>query len=231
MVERLQNAGLVIIGKTNLDEFAMGGSTETSIFGCTKNPRDLVRTAGGSSAWIGGRGSRWPAPLSIARIPVAPFASPPRFAGSRAQPTYGRISRFGLIAFCVEPRSSRPFAHHAEDLALLMEVIAGHDPRDSTSLNAPVSTYHSEVKQGVKGLRIGLLNEQLNSEGLNERTRQAIQDVATFLKHEARRLSISTCPIRNTLCRLITDRTKRSQQNLARVRWCPLWLSSPAGGE
>lgn len=183
VVERLRQAGMVLIGKTNLDEFAMGGSTETSIFGSTKNPWDTTRTAGGSSGGSAVALSAGLTPLSIGTDTGGSVRQPAAFCGVLGmKPTYGRVSRYGLIAFASSLDQVGPFAHHAEDMALLMNVIAGHDARDSTSLKVDAEDYQAGLAQSLSGLKVGVLTSQLESSGLDDSVRQAVKATADALR-------------------------------------------------
>ncbi|MCC6511758.1 MAG: Asp-tRNA(Asn)/Glu-tRNA(Gln) amidotransferase subunit GatA, partial [Pirellulaceae bacterium] len=183
VVERLRRAGLVLLGKTNLDEFAMGGSTETSIFGATRNPWDTLRTAGGSSGGSAAALAAGLAPLSIGTDTGGSVRQPAAFCGVLGlKPTYGRISRYGLIAFASSLDQVGPFAHYAEDLALLMAIIAGHDDRDSTSLSTPAEDYHAGLANSLKGLRVGVLTSQLSSEGVHPQVRKSVEATAAALR-------------------------------------------------
>lgn len=183
VVENLRRAGLVLLGKTNLDEFAMGGSTETSIFGSTKNPWDVSRTAGGSSGGSAAALAAGLAPLAIGTDTGGSVRQPAAFCGVLGlKPTYGRISRYGLIAFASSLDQVGPFAHHAEDLALLLEIIAGHDPRDSTSLDQPREAYSQSLSSDLSGLRVGVLTSQLASDGISEDIRSGVQQATAALR-------------------------------------------------
>jgi len=176
VVERMRRAGLVLLGKTNLDEFAMGGSTETSIFGATKNPWDAACTAGGSSGGAAASVAGGLAPLAIGTDTGGSVRQPAAFCGVLGlKPTYGRVSRYGLIAYASSLDQVGPLAHHAEDLALLMEVIAGHDERDSTSLPAEVPAYAAALAMPLAGLKVGILRSQLDSHGVSDEIRQAVK--------------------------------------------------------
>ena len=156
VVTRLQQAGAVVVGKTNMDEFAMGSSTETSAFGPTRNPHDTGRVPEDPR---GDRLPRWPPDSSrwpSARTPGAPSASRPPCAGwSGMKPTYGTVSRYGLVAFASSLDQIGPFATTVADAALLFDVIGGHDPADSTSLNRPTPRVLSVLDDGVAGLTVG----------------------------------------------------------------------------
>jgi aspartyl-tRNA(Asn)/glutamyl-tRNA(Gln) amidotransferase subunit A len=175
VVEKLNQAGLIMLGKTNMDEFAMGGSTENSAFGLTRNPWDLNRTPGGSSGGSAACLAAAQAPLSIGTDTGGSIRQPAAFCGvSGLKPTYGRVSRYGLVAFASSLDQVGPMGHTVEDLALLLQVIAGHDHRDSTSIPNDVADYSAELNSGCKGLRIGVVRDHLESEGLDDDIRKSI---------------------------------------------------------
>jgi aspartyl-tRNA(Asn)/glutamyl-tRNA(Gln) amidotransferase subunit A len=159
-VERLEAAGAIILGKTNCDEFAMGSSNENSAYGAVKNPASLDRVPGGSS---GGSAAVVAAGLAVASLGTDTGGSirqPASFCGVPAMMgSYGRVSRYGLIAFASSLDRVGPFANSVKDVATVMEVIAGRDPRDSTSTTAPVPRYSEEIGRSVKGLKIGIPRE------------------------------------------------------------------------
>ena len=174
-VARLRQAGAVILGKLNLDEFAMGSSTENSAMRVTRNPWNLARVPGGSS---GGSAAAVAAGLCAASLGTDTGGSirqPAAFCGIVGlKPTYGRVSRHGVIAFASSLDQVGPMARTVEDTALLLEVIAGRDPRDATSLAAPVPQYREALTRGVAGLRIGLPREYF-ADGLSSEVRGAIE--------------------------------------------------------
>ena len=176
VVSQLRNAGAILIGKTNLDEFAMGGSTETSVFGSSCNPWDNQRTCGGSS---GGSAAAVAAGFSSAAIGTDTGGSirqPASFCGvCGLKPTYGRVSRYGLIAYGSSLDVAGPLAHTIQDIATILQTIASHDHRDSTSLNTPVPDYVTVCQSSKQPLRIGVIREHLESDGLNPEMRLAIQ--------------------------------------------------------
>ncbi|REJ93280.1 MAG: Asp-tRNA(Asn)/Glu-tRNA(Gln) amidotransferase subunit GatA [Planctomycetota bacterium] len=162
VIARLKAAGAVLIGRTNLDEFAMGGSCENSAFQTTRNPWDPERIPGGSSGGAAACVAAAMAPLSVGSDTGGSIRQPAALCGvTGLKPTYGRVSRYGLVAFASSLDQIGPLAATAEDVALLLEVLAGHDPLDSTSIDAPVPRYIETVRQPLEGLRVGLVTDHL----------------------------------------------------------------------
>ena len=174
-VQRLEAAGAVLLGKINCDEFAMGSSNENSAYGPVRNPVDTDRVPGGSS---GGSAAAVAANLAVATLGSDTGGSirqPASFCGVvGVLPTYGRVSRYGLIAFASSLDRVGPFAANVRDAATLLGVIAGHDPKDATSSPAPVPDYAAESDKGAQGLRIGVPAEYF-AEGLDPEVRAAIE--------------------------------------------------------
>ena len=176
VIERLKAADAVLIGKTNMDEFAMGGSTENSAFFKTTNPWDASRVPGGSSGGAAAGLAAGMAPLSIGTDTGGSIRQPAAFCGvTGIKPTYGRVSRYGLVAFASSLDQIGPLAHSAEDCALLLEVLAGHDPRDSTSADLPVPEYSKSVNQPLQGLKLGLVREHFGP-GLNGEIEASVRE-------------------------------------------------------
>jgi aspartyl-tRNA(Asn)/glutamyl-tRNA(Gln) amidotransferase subunit A len=161
VVTKLKEAGVVILGKTNMDEFAMGSSTENSAYGTTQNPWDLTRTPGGSSGGSAAAVAAFQAPIAIGTDTGGSIRQPAALTGIvGVKPTYGGVSRYGVIAYSSSLDQVGPFARTVLDTALLHEAIAGHDERDSTSINAPVPQVVAAAKSGdVKGMKIGVIKE------------------------------------------------------------------------
>jgi aspartyl-tRNA(Asn)/glutamyl-tRNA(Gln) amidotransferase subunit A len=175
VIEQLERAGAIVFAKTNLDEFAMGGSTENSIFGPSHNPWDAERTCGGSSGGSAAAVAAGLAPATLGTDTGGSIRQPAAFCGvCGIKPTYGRVSRYGLIAYGSSLDAAGAFAHTVGDLAMVLEAIAGHDPRDSTSLPVPVPKYSAELKPFDRGFRIGVVREHLEHPGLHEELRAAL---------------------------------------------------------
>ena len=166
LVTKLKDAGVVILGKTNMDEFAMGSSTENSAYGPTRNPWDLSRIPGGSGGGSSAALAAFEAPLAIGTDTGGSIRQPAAVTGTvGVKPTYGAVSRYGLVAFSSSLDQAGPCARTVLDTAYLHEVIAGYDPMDSTSINAPVPPVVAAAKSGdVKGMKIGVIKE-LQGEG------------------------------------------------------------------
>ncbi len=181
-VAKLRSAGAVIVGKTNLDEFAMGSSTENSSFGPTRNPWDTERVPGGSS---GGSAASVAARSAIAAIGSDTGGSirqPAALCGVVGmKPTYGLVSRYGLIAFASSLDQIGPFGVTVDDTVTVLEAIAGHDPMDATSFNGPVPAFRTDLDRGVEDVRIGVVPE-LSGEGIDPDVRQAFERTVDALQ-------------------------------------------------
>ena len=175
VTQQLAAAGAVMIGKTNMDEFAMGSSNETSYYGPVKNPWNTDTVPGGSSGGSAAAVAARLVPVSTGTDTGGSIRQPAALCGiTGLKPTYGRVSRYGMIAFASSLDQGGPFARSAEDAALLLGAMAGFDPRDSTSVDRPVDDYRAALNDSLEGLRIGLPKEFFG-EGLDARTGAAIE--------------------------------------------------------
>ena len=182
VVAKLKANDIVILGKTNMDEFAMGSSTENSAYGPTHNPWDLTRIPGGSGGGSSAALAAFEAPLAIGTDTGGSIRQPAAVTGTvGVKPTYGAVSRYGLIAFSSSLDQAGPCARTVLDAALLHEAIAGHDPKDSTSINAPVPQVVAAAKSGdVKGMKIGVVKE-LNGDGYQSGVRTRFEESLELL--------------------------------------------------
>ena len=175
ITEKLLNNYVPILGKANLDEFAMGSSNENSAFKKVHNPWNLNKVPGGSSGGSAASVAACEVTLSLGSDTGGSIRLPASFCGIVGmKPTYGRVSRYGLIAFASSLDQIGPFARTVEDAANLLEVISGHDPKDSTSLNLPVEHYAESLNNDIKGLKVGVIKE-LMTEGISEDVQKAMQ--------------------------------------------------------
>ena len=195
VVERLRTAGVVILGKTNMDEFAMGSSTEHSAYGPTRNPWDLDRIPGGSGGGSAAALAAFEAPLAIGTDTGGSIRQPAAVTGTvGVKPTYGAVSRYGLVALASSLDQAGPCARSVMDAALLHRVIAGHDPRDSTSIDAPVPDVVAAAQAAdVRGMRIGLVRE-LAGEGYQPGVRQRFDEAVAVLTDLGAHVVEVSCP-------------------------------------
>jgi len=195
VVEKLQSAGVVIVGKTNMDEFAMGSSTEHSAYGPTRNPWDLERIPGGSGGGSAAALAAFEAPLAIGTDTGGSIRQPAAVTGTvGVKPTYGQVSRLGLVALASSLDQVGPCARTVLDTALLHEVIAGHDARDSTSIDAPVPSVVSAARMAdVRGMRIGLVKE-LSGEGYQSGVEQRFREAVEILTNLGATVTEVSCP-------------------------------------
>ena len=195
VTDRLWRSGAVLIGKTNLDEFAMGGSTETSAFGPTANPWNTGYVPGGSSGGSAAAVASGECMASLGSDTGGSIRQPASFCGVVGlKPTYGRVSRYGLVAFASSLDQVGPFATSVSDAAELLQAIAGEDPRDSTCLKAPVPNYREVLGRSVSGLRIGVVRECFDQEGLDPQVKASVLAAANLLQSLGAELVDVSCP-------------------------------------
>ena len=195
VTERLWRSGAVLLGKTNLDEFAMGGSTEASAFGPTGNPWNLEHVPGGSSGGSAAALASGECMAALGSDTGGSIRQPASFCGVVGlKPTYGRISRYGLVAFASSLDQVGPFTTTVADAAALLQVMAGSDPRDSTCLRAPVPDYSATLADPIDGLRVGLVRECFDQEGLDPEVKASVLAAAEQLQALGAELVDVSCP-------------------------------------
>ncbi len=194
VTHKLAEAGAIMVGKTNLDEFAMGSSTENSAIQLTANPWDLDRVPGGSSGGSAAAVSADQAVISIGSDTGGSIRQPAAFCGVVGmKPTYGLVSRYGLVAFASSLDQVGPFARSVEDAALLLQAIAGHDPMDATSLDVEIPDYSSSLTPDIKGMRIGVI-EELMGEGCEPDVRELVQQAIDRYRELGAEIVTVECP-------------------------------------
>jgi len=217
VITALKHADAVLIGKTNMDEFAMGSSTENSAYFTTRNPWDLERIPGGSSGGSAAAVAACEAPMSLGSDTGGSIRQPASLCGIVGlKPTYGRVSRYGLVAFASSLDQIGPFTHDMTDCALLMEVIAGHDRRDSTSIDQPVPAYTQSLNTPVKPLTIGVPKEFFG-EGLDSEVESAVRQALKVYESQGAKLkevSLPNSPYAVAVYYLVA--TAEASSNLAR---------------
>ncbi|MFM7499515.1 MAG: Asp-tRNA(Asn)/Glu-tRNA(Gln) amidotransferase subunit GatA [Actinomycetota bacterium] len=195
VVTKLKDAGVVILGKTNMDEFAMGSSTENSAYGPTRNPWDTDRIPGGSGGGSAAALAAFQAPLAIGTDTGGSIRQPAAVTGTvGVKPTYGGVSRYGLVAFSSSLDQAGPCARTVLDTALLHQVIAGHDPKDATSINAPVPDVVAAAQRAdVKGMKIGVVKE-LSGEGYEKGVAKRFAESLAILESQGAEIIEVSCP-------------------------------------
>ena len=188
VVEQMAAAGMVTLGKANMDEFAMGSSNETSYYGPVRNPWAMQYVPGGSSGGSAAAVAAGMAPAATGTDTGGSIRQPAALCGlTGLKPTYGRISRYGIIAFASSLDQAGPMTRSAEDAALLLQVMAGFDPRDSTSIDQPVPDYRATLDKPIEGLRIGLPREYFGK-GLHPGAENALRSALSELKQQGAQL-------------------------------------------
>ena len=217
ITDKLLNNLVPIIAKANLDEFAMGSSNENSAFGKVHNPWNLNKVPGGSSGGSAASVAACEATLSLGSDTGGSIRLPASFCGIVGmKPTYGRVSRYGLIAFASSLDQIGPFARTVEDAATLLQVISGHDPKDSTSLDIPVEDYSKSLNNDIKGRKIGVIKE-LMGEGLSDDVRKAIDlAIDTYKQQGAEIVELSLPSLKYSIGIYYILATAECSSNLAR---------------
>lgn len=217
VVSRLKDADAVLIGKTNMDEFAMGSSTENSSYFATRNPRDLERIPGGSSGGSAAAVAAGMTPLAVGSDTGGSIRQPAGLCGVvGVKPTYGRVSRYGLIAYASSLDQIGPFARSVADAALLLEVLAGHDARDSTSVDRPVPDFSQALNEPIRGLRLGV-PRQFFGEGLDPQIERTVRDaLKAYEKQGAKLIDVSLPHSRYAIAAYYIVATAEASSNLAR---------------
>ena len=194
VVERMREAGMIFIGKTNMDEFAMGSSTENSCFGPTRNPLNPDTVPGGSSGGSATAVAAGEATVALGSDTGGSIRQPAAFCGVVGlKPTYGLVSRFGLVAFASSLDQIGPITRDVRDCALLMNLICGHDPRDSTSVAINATDYTNSLKDDIQGIKIGIPMEYFG-EGVDEEVSTAIKKAAEFLERQGALVEETSLP-------------------------------------
>ena len=218
VVERLQGAGAIILGRSNMDEFAMGSSTESSIYGAAHNPWDLERTCGGSSGGSAAFVASGITSAALGSDTGGSIRQPASFCGvAGMKPTYGRVSRWGLVAFASSLDQIGCLARTVEDCAWVLQEIAGHDPRDSTSIPEPVPDFGAALTGDVSGLRIGLPREYFVDDGANPRVLESVRAAVAELEAAgAKVVEVSLPQSRYAVASAYLVATAEASSNLAR---------------
>ncbi len=217
VVERLLSEGTIVIGRTNMDEFAMGSSTESSYFGKTYNPWDLSRVPGGSSGGSGAAIAADETIISLGSDTGGSIRCPASFCGAYGiKATYGRVSRYGIVAYSNSLEQIGPLTKCVKDSALMMSIMAGHDPMDSTSAKVPVDDYLSFLEKGVEKLKIGMPKEFFG-EGISKDTMKIVKNGISLLEKKGAEIREVSLPhIRYALPTYYLIAMSEASSNLAR---------------
>jgi aspartyl-tRNA(Asn)/glutamyl-tRNA(Gln) amidotransferase subunit A len=217
VTSKLQMAGAVMVGKTNLDEFAMGSSTENSGYQVTANPWDLTRVPGGSSGGSAAAVAADECLIALGSDTGGSIRQPASLCGVVGmKPTYGLVSRFGLVAYASSLDQIGPFARRVEDAAILLQAIAGYDAKDSTSLKVEIPDYTKALKPDLKGVKVGVITDAFG-EGLDETVNQAVQTAIAQLKALGATIQEISCPrFRSGIAAYYVIAPSEASANLAR---------------
>jgi len=217
VMEKINKSDMILLGKTNLDEFAMGSSTENSAFKFTSNPYNFDYVPGGSSGGSSACVSSYLSPLSLGSDTGGSIRLPAAFCGNVGmKPTYGLISRYGLIAYASSLDQIGPFSNNVKDNALLLQLIAGHDKNDSTSVNVEIPNYLNSLDQDIKGLRIGIPKEMME-QGLNEEVKESVMNSIKKLESLGAIVEEMSLPLlKYSLAAYYIIATAEASSNLAR---------------
>ncbi len=231
VVDRLRKERAVFVGKTNMDEFAMGSSTENSYFGPTRNPWDLDRVPGGSSGGSAASVAACECVGSLGTDTGGSIRLPSSYCGvSGMKPTYGRVSRYGLVAYGSSLDQAGPIARSVEDVAILLQAISGHDPRDSTSVDLPVPDFTAACSRDIKGSRIGLPREYY-LEGLDPEVKEAISKAIALLESLGAEIVEVTLPTtKYAVAAYYIVAPAEASSNLARYDGVKYGFRHPEGG-
>ncbi len=218
VTERLRGAGAIVVGRTNMDEFAMGSSTESGVSGPCHNPWDATRACGGSSGGSAAAVAAGLVPLALGSDTGGSIRQPASFCGVVGlKPTYGRVSRWGLVAFASSLDQIGPFTRSVADAAIALETIAGHDPRDSTSLPETVPRFRDALDGEVRGLTIGLPREYFDADGVDPGVLSRVREAIAVLEEAgARFVDVSLPHTRYTIATYYLVATAEASSNLAR---------------
>ncbi len=218
VIDRLEREGAIIIGKTNLDEFAMGSTTEYSRFEVTRNPWDTERVPGGSSGGSAASLAAGEAALALGSDTGGSIRCPASFCSTVGlKPTYGLVSRFGLVSFANSLELIGPMGRSVHDVALMLSCIAGRDSMDHTTLEVDARDYTTSIKQGVKGLKIGLIKDMISANGTDEHVSKSIHDAADKFESLGADLEeVSMNSLQYALASYYTIAMAEASSNLAR---------------
>ncbi|MCG6924574.1 MAG: Asp-tRNA(Asn)/Glu-tRNA(Gln) amidotransferase subunit GatA [Acidobacteria bacterium] len=231
-VARLENAGAIVVGKANMDEFAMGSSTENSAFKPTRNPWDPARVPGGSSGGSAAAVAARMAPVALGSDTGGSIRQPAALCGVVGlKPTYGRVSRYGLVAFASSLDQVGPLARSVDDVALVANALCGHDPRDSTSAAEPAPDFSGALKAGPEGLRIGV-PESFLAEGVETETLARFREALATLEGAGLRVVDVELPhLPHAIATYYLVATAEASSNLARYDGVRYGLRTPESGD